>query len=132
MKLPTIDAGAVKAVSYAVIALAGLYYVSRLGAAHQAGSDALKPVANALSNAWSKLTQGPGVQGSYAYVVLKPRDFINGYLSNQSRDALTSMHPANGSLLARVINPAGMLKDEYQPLLLAGGLAVDENGVYAL
>jgi hypothetical protein len=132
IKLPDIDAGAVKAVAYAAIALAGIYYISKFGKFQQAGANLLKPVSDGLGSLISKITNGPGVQGSFAFITLKDKDFQNGYLKAQSRYALEQMHPGNASLLAQVINPAGQIKQQYAPLLLGGGLAADETGVHQL
>lgn len=132
IKLPEVDAKTVKAVAYAAIALAGIYYISQFSKFRQAGADLLKPVSDGLGSLISKVTSGPGAQGSFAFITLKGKDFENGYLKAQSRYAMEQMHPGNASLLAQVVNPAGQIKQQYAHLLLGGGLAVDETGVHAL
>ena len=127
MRTPTLEQ-----VTPLLMAAAAVYVVYKLSRAHQIGSDALKPLADGIGNLWTKLTQGPGVQGSFAYVVLKPRDFTNGYLNTDTRQAIETMHPGNAALLAQVLTPAGQLKNTYLPLLSAGGFAITQNGVEQL
>lgn len=114
------------------MAAAAVYVVYTLSRAHQAGSNALKPLADGIGNIWTALTQGPGVAGSFGYVVLKPRDFVGGYLTPTARQAITTMHSDNAGLLALVVNANGQINPQYQAMLSAGGLAVTKDGVTAL
>lgn len=110
---------AVKAVSYAVLALAGVYYLSRAGAVHKAGSELLKPAVDGLGNIIAKIRfAGTGVQYTRAGFYLNSKYIDNSMAIKPSwRSAIEQAHPGNAALFAAITNPLGQLKAQYFSLI---------------
>ncbi|MDP5205789.1 hypothetical protein ORI99_01835 [Alishewanella sp. SMS9] len=118
----------VKAVSYAAIALAGVYYIMRFSDFHAAGRETLKPITDKLFSLYQDLKGYDGVEATSAYVVLRPRDFSRGSMAEQAKLAALGMHPRNGEILTAVLDASDRPKFEYAAYLNAGKtIVIDIN-----
>ena len=116
MKLP--QESTVKAVAYAAIALAGIYYVKRFGDFQKAGSELLKPVADGLGKVWANLAHDAPVQLTQAGLILRQKDFDGAYMMKPLQfQALSTMHPDNPTILQMVLGAGNTLREPYRSML---------------
>lgn len=116
-KLP--NESTVKLVAYAVLAVAGIYYISRMADIHKAGREAIKPVTDAVGSVISKIRfAGQGVEFTRAGFVLSSK-YIDSQMriAPQWRQSIEAAHPEHAALFAAITNPLGQLKPQYYPLI---------------
>ncbi len=127
MKMPS--ESTIKAVSYAAVALAGVYYLFRFTAFQNAGQQMLKPVAEGISGIFDAVRfAGERVESTQSGVILRLKDFSNGVISQSWYESQSALHPGNPAILQMSFTAGGRLKEPYWSLLQQNGLILIDAG----
>lgn len=111
--------GTVKVVAWAVISLAGIYYISRLKDIQKAGRQTIAPITDAISGVFDAVRfAGGGVEANYSGFVLNPKYISPAYKVAASWiSAVSAMHTDNQALFNRLLDPYDTIKPQYRHLI---------------